>query len=191
MCGRLNVISDPLAMWVSHALNLDYTTISNDDLRPTDHIDAVVSMEGRCLQLGARWGIKPSWSKKLIINAQAETASEKKTFREAFDRRRCLVPCTGWYEWRDEGGKRKQKYSFTHSNSSPLLMAGIYFETELGTELVTLTTEPNKKCAAIHKRMPVLIEPTAAELWFGGTPEEVQPLLGAVHGDTISISALN
>lgn len=176
-------------MWVSHALNLDYTTTSNDDLRPTDHIDAVVSMEGRCLQLGARWGIKPSWSKKLIINAQGETVSEKKTFRDAFAHRRCLVPCTGWYEWRDEGGKRKQKYSFTHSNSSPLLMAGIYFETELGTEVVTLTTEPNKKCVAIHERMPVLIEPTAAEQWFGGTIEEVQPLLRAVHNDTIHVSA--
>lgn len=187
MCGRLNVISDPLAMRVSHALNLDYTTISNNDLRPTDHIDAVVFMEGRCLQLGARWGIKPSWSKKLIINAQAETASEKKTFREGFARRRCLVPCTGWYEWRDEGGKRKQKYSFTHSNSRPLLMAGIYFETELGTELVTLTTAPNKKCAAIHKRMPVLIEPTDAEQWFGGSAEEIKPLLLPVHSDTISL----
>lgn len=90
MCGSLNVISDHLALWVSHALNLNYTTTNNDDLRPTDHIDAVVSMEGRCLQLGARWGIKPSWSRKLIINAQAETSSEKKIFREAFSRRRWL-----------------------------------------------------------------------------------------------------
>ncbi len=189
MCGRLNVINDPLAQWVSQVLDLDFRTSTNTDLRPTEHIDTVVSMEGRCLQLGGRWGIKPAWSKKLIINAQGETAAEKKTFREAFAKRRCLVPCTGWYEWRDEGGPKKQKYGFTHSKSDPFFMAGLYFENELGTELVTLTTEPNEKCSEIHKRMPVLIEPANARRWLTGSPRSIQPLLCALDSDIINVSS--
>lgn len=191
MCGRLNVINDPLAQWVSQVLDLDFRTSTNTDLRPTEHIDAIVSMEGRCLQLGARWGIKPAWSKKLIINAQGETAAEKKTFREAFAKRRCLVPCTGWYEWRDEGGSSKQKYSFTHAQFGSFLMAGIYFENELGTELVTLTTEPNEKCSEIHKRMPALIEPANARRWLTGLSQTVQPLLCALDNNKISVLAQN
>ncbi len=57
------------------------------------------------------WGIKPSWAKRIIINAQAETVSIKPTFTHSFEKHRVIVPCSGWYEWREEQGK-KVKYLF-------------------------------------------------------------------------------
>ena len=98
-----------------------------------------------------------------------------------------IVPCSGWYEWRDEGGRKKQKYAFSHADSIPFLMGGIYFETELGNELVTLTTTPNKKCEEIHHRMPVLIDHNDMERWLEGTAEEVMPLVHPIHDELVVI----
>jgi len=187
MCGRLNVIEDPLTSWVSEALGIAFDTVTNNDLRPTQSVDTIAHVEGSYIQLGTTWGIKPNWSKKIIINAQGETAAEKKTFKQAFANQRCLVPCSGWYEWKAEDGNKKQKYSFTHTDSIPFLMGGIWFENELGTELVTLTTEPNKKCAEIHKRMPVIVHPEEVDIWLQGAPEDVQVLINPIDDRLIKL----
>lgn len=190
MCGRLNVIKDPLTSWIGEALGISFDTVTNNDLRPTQSVDTIAHIEGSYIQLGTTWGIKPNWSKKIIINAQGETAAEKKTFKRAFASQRCLVPCTGWYEWKAGGGNKKQKYSFTHADSIPFFMGGIWFESELGTELVTLTTEPNKKCADIHKRMPVIIHPDEIDLWLQGSPEGVQALINPIDQKLIKLEAV-
>ncbi|WP_197463379.1 SOS response-associated peptidase family protein, partial [Alcanivorax sp. HI0007] len=75
----------------------------------------------------------------------------------AFAESRCLVPCSGWYEWRDEGGPRKEKYHFAAADGNPLLMGGILFPGEEGPKLVTLTITPNQACAEYHHRMPQFV----------------------------------
>jgi len=187
MCGRLNVIDDPLAKWVSDHFGISFTTESNFDLRPTQEIATISRISESVQQIDTTWGIKPSWSKKLIINAQSETAATKKTFKNAYARNRCMIPCTGWYEWRDEGGERKQRYSFTHADGLPFLMAGIWFQSEGKPQLVTLTTHPNEKCFEIHKRMPVLIMPEDTECWLSSEVESIQPLLLPVVNELIRI----
>ena len=99
-------------------------------------------------------GTKPTWAKRLIINARSETVSKKETFKEAFATNRCLVPCTGWYEWRDEEGAGKTKYLLTHSSGDiPFFMAGITISDDgINQQLVTLTTRPNKKCVDSSRR---------------------------------------
>lgn len=186
MCGRLNITDDLVAQWVCNYLGIPFTIKPNTDLRPNQEVSTVV-YDGSLRQFNTTWGIQPSWSKKLLINAQAETAATKKTFKTAFSANRCLVPCTGWYEWRDEGGARKQKYSFTHVDGIPFLMAGIWFEHEVMPQLVTLTTHPNQPCAEIHNRMPVLIMPEDVDRWFGATAEEVQFMIEQVGGEVIKI----
>jgi len=153
MCGRMNVNADPIVEWIYRLLDIPFSTTSNDDLRPTQEVATIATLNGDIQQLDTTWGIKPSWSKKLLINAQGESVSIKKTFQDSFKTRRCLVPCTGWYEWRDEGDSTKQKYLFTQANGDPLLMAGIWYDNSEISQLVTLTTEPNDKCAKIHKRI--------------------------------------
>ena len=187
MCGRLNVTDSPTAEWVATYLGIDFSTKTNADLRPTQLVSAITKRGVFLEQLNLTWGIKPAWSKKLLINARGETVATTKTFKNAFSQQRCIVPCMGWYEWRDEGGSRKQKYSFTPEDGIPFLMGGIWFETGDLPQLVTLTTYPNERCGQIHNRMPVLISPDKTDLWFNASENEIQPLLEPVSSEFIRI----
>lgn len=176
MCGRLNVTDDPLAKLVSEALDVDIHLKSNTDLSPSQEVATIVAGEGMS-QLNTTWGIKPAWSKKLLINAQAETAAEKPTFKKYFAQHRCVVPCSGWYEWSSIGSS-KQKFLFTQALGKPLYMAGIlYPNTGALAQLVTLTTCPDDQCAPYHHRMPLLIEESSVEDWLFRPSHEVGHLL--------------
>src|SRR5690625_1022583 len=140
MCGRLNVIADPLCQIVSEALGLVFDVPDNNDLRPTQAVGAIAQHEGALTQVTAHWGIKPHWSKRILINATVERVGTAKTFRSAFAQSRCVVPCSGFYEWKtlDTQGSRKQKYLFSQAQGQPLYMAGILLGPE-SLDLVTLT----------------------------------------------------
>lgn len=185
MCGRLNVISDPLCQHVNQYLGMSFSTGSNNDLCPSQRIAAIIPDQAGYRQLDSSWGVVPTWSKKLIINAQCETAAQKKTFQQAFTHHRCLVPCSAWYEWRTENGK-KQKYSFSHVDNAPLYMAAIYYP-ENDAKLVTLTTSPNQKCLAYHSRMPMFILPENISYWFNSPVEQLSPLYLPLAEDLIKI----
>ena len=163
MCGRLNITDDPLTKMVSEALGIKFQTDTNHDLCPTQRV-STVACNGALHQLETTWGIKPQWSKKLLVNAQAETVATKPTFKKAFTEHRCVVPCSGWYEWSSFSGDGKKKYLFESDEDRPVYMAGIYYPI-LGQmpELVTLTTKPNEVCARYHHRMPLLIPEKAVE----------------------------
>ncbi|MCG9747550.1 SOS response-associated peptidase [Shewanella sp. Isolate8] len=179
MCGRLNVISDPLCDWVSGQLGIKFHSETNRDLRPTQRV-ATLASDGMALnQVDASWGIKPDWAKRLLINAQAETVREKPTFAQAFAHHRVVVPCSGWYEWQQANGA-KQKYLFQRRDGQPLLMAGlVYPQLDGDHALVTLTTKPIASCSPYHHRMPLLVEPQALDFWFGAAPHELDALLSS------------
>lgn len=189
MCGRLNVIDNPVMTAVFAILGIDFFTVTNHDLRPSQQVASIAAIDGQLCQLNAQWGIQPAWSKKLLINAQAETVAEKRTFKRAFATHRCVVPCSGWYEWRDEGARRKQKYLFSDVDDQCLFMAGIWYVEEEGNRLVTLTTSANAECAAYHYRMPLLIEQAMIKQWILANADEVAALLSADYADTIKIDA--
>ncbi len=159
----------------------------NPDLRPTQDVATLAYLDGDVKQLDTTWGIKPVCSRKILINAQGETVATKKTFKESFKERRCLVPCSGWYEWRDEGGPRKQRYSFTRVYGKPCLMAGIWYQAENAPELVTLTINPSPKCAEIHSRMPAMIDASDMDSWFYDSVEDAQRLLQPANDKDIQI----
>ncbi|MGR5140414.1 SOS response-associated peptidase [Photobacterium sp. DNB23_23_1] len=167
MCGRFGVGGIKFSQMVSNELCCDFSTNENMDLRPTQAVSVVVNTDGKLQQLDTKWGIQPDWAKKIIINAQSETAAEKKTFKQAMASRRCLVPCAGWYEWRDEGGSRKQKYYFCHQEGRPIYMGGIWFPSEV-PQLVTITTQPYEVCEPYHHRMPYLVSHDDAMDWLTG-----------------------
>ena len=124
-----------------------------------------------------------------MLNARAETLTERPAYRRAFERRRCLVPADGFFEWTDppEGaGKRapKQPYRFTLDPEGPFAFAGLYEVNGSGEHaLLTctiITTEPNALVAPYHDRMPVMLHPEDYALWLDRAttePERVQPLL--------------
>ena len=121
-----------------------------------------------------RWGLIPSWAKDPAIgnrmfNARAETVAEKPSFRNAYRRRRCLVPANGFYEWRLEGG-RKQPYC-CHLDHRLFSMAGIWehWQDGAGNELrscAILTTDAKGAMRELHERMPVYIAPADYEAWL-------------------------
>lgn len=184
MCGRFSV-SDKINPIVSELFNTPFNTSSNENLSPSQVVATITTAQQGYQQINAAWGIKPNWSKRLLINAQSETVATKHTFRQAFQQQRCLVPCNGWYEWRTEDGK-KVKYYFDHADKKPLYMASILFKHEV-TELVTLTTAPNSHCGQYHKRMPVLILPENKDYWFCSSTEQLAPLMYCVDDDLINI----
>ena len=132
-----------------------------------------------------RWGLLPAWVKdptkvQQPINAKAETAAEKPMFRDAFKRRRCLVPADGFYEWKQDGG-RKQPVYIHMKDGEPFAIAGLWehWEGQDGQVIESctlLTTEPNDVLAPIHNRMPVILDPKDYARWLDPDVQEVSQL---------------
>lgn len=129
-----------------------------------------------------RWGLVPSWAKdpaigNRLINARAETAGRLPAFRAAFQRRRCLVPADGFYEWR-RAGKQRQPFFFHLRDDEVFAFAGLWehWEGADHSELETctiLTTDANAAVRPVHDRMPVMLGPEAYEPWLDpATPAE-------------------
>ena len=135
------------------------------------------------------WGLIPSWSKDpgigaRMINARAETVGEKPSFRAAFKRRRCIVPASGFYEWKKSNGA-KQPYYITSATGDLLGFAGLWeqWSGPDGEELESctiLTTDPNEAVSALHNRMPVILAPEDFDEWLGkpgdATPAQLSQL---------------
>ena len=127
-----------------------------------------------------RWGLVPAWAKDISIgnrmfNARAETVAEKPSFRNAYRRRRCLVPANGFFEWRQENG-RKQPYC-CHIGHRLFSMAGIWelWHDADGNELqscAVLTTEAKGSMRELHDRMPVYISPADYRDWLDCASEK-------------------
>lgn len=126
------------------------------------------------------WGLIPYWAeepKKLgvsTINAKAESLMEKPIWREPFERRRCLVPADGFYEWQKFSEKTKQAWAIGLKSDQPLAFAGLWDrwkskdrKTELESFAI-ITTEANELTSPMHQRMPVILEPRNYQRWLSG-----------------------
>ncbi len=121
------------------------------------------------------WGFPPFRNKgSVLINARAETALEKKTFHEAVLHRRCIIPSTGFFEWKRDS--TKQKYLFTLPGEPVLYMAGLYSIYDGQERFVILTTSPNESVADIHNRMPLVLPKSKLSEWMKDTNTAI-PLL--------------
>ena len=105
---------------------------------------------------------------RLLINARCETVTEKSSFREAFDERRCLIPADGFYEWR-RSGKARNAFHFHHPDRSAFFFAGLWQErrfTKDAERCVILTTRANSTVASVHDRMPVILGRSTGDRWL-------------------------
>ena len=153
------------------------------NISPSQSVTVVVQREKRELT-EMRWGLIPSWVKdasigKRMINARAETVSEKPSFRSAFKKRRCLILADGFYEWQ-KVGKIKIPTHIRMMNREPFAFAGLYeyWKTKSGKMLESctiITTTPNELMSPIHHRMPVILSPENEDAWVDpenqNTPE--------------------
>ena len=175
LCGRFNFDGDTVDLRdIIDELNkkYGYDTVKTGEVFPTNTAAVLVNNGGVVQPLPFIWGF-PKWrGPGVIINARAETAREKPMFRRSLERRRCVVPSSGFYEWQQmEGKKKKDKYRFNYPGQDVLYMAGIWntCTTADGSEypaFAILTTAANESVSAIHDRMPVLLNKDEQTLWL-------------------------
>jgi putative SOS response-associated peptidase YedK len=149
-----------------------------------------------------RWGLVPSWAEDpkigyRLINARAETAADKPSFRSAFRQRRCLIPADGFYEWQKAGAK-KQPYFIGMADGKPFAFAGLWDHWEGDGQVIEsctiLTTSANEAVRPLHERMPVILPPEHYDQWLDPRmtkPELLQPLLGPYPAEALKIYPVN
>ncbi len=152
------------------------------NIAPTDEAIVVVERDDRRALRSFRWGLIPHWAADAKIasrtfNARAESVASMPAFRESFQRRRCLVPVDGFYEWRRIGSTR-QPYRVFRSDGRPLALAGLWSgwrnpdTDEVRRTFTIVTTTPNAVVAALHDRMPVIVPDDAWDRWLDPRPAE-------------------
>lgn len=196
MCGRF-ALAAPKAELVTH-FHLDEFEGEGDDFPAHYNIPpgtdiAVIrqSPEGKRVLHRLRWGLIPHWSKDPSIgaklnNARGESVHEKPSFRNAFAKRRCLIPATGFYEWQ-ANGKTKQPYYFSDKSGAPFALAGLWesWKAPDGSVVRTtciITTAANELMAPVHDRMPVIVEAADWQRWLASPAEEVTDLIHPYTG---------
>jgi putative SOS response-associated peptidase YedK len=202
MCGRFTLTTP--AETLAEAFGLDEAPELQPryNIAPTQPVVAVRRIPAgapRSLSL-LRWGLVPAWSREprgrtLLINARAETLVDKPAFREPFERRRCLIPADGFYEWRQAGGAR-EAFLVRHADGRPLAFAGLWelpTERDPGVEgtCTIITTEPNEALREIHDRMPVILGREDWNRWLDPELRRVsllRPLLRPCPADALTVT---
>ena len=185
MCGRFAQIdSEDKVMSVFNILLSEMILEPRYNICPSQRIPVIIQQHGlRTLEM-REWGLIPFWAKepKPMINARAETAAEKPSFRNALRERRCLIPASGYFEWAKEEGQ-KNPYYIRLKDSTPFAFAGLWeewtsTEGEIRRTCVILTIVANSLMQKIHHRMPVILTPSRGALWLelsevGVSPEKL------------------
>ena len=193
MCGRYYRKSDKQK--IAEAFHA--TRVDDFPLPPWDYNVAPTSMQpiirasrdtGERELVQLRWGLVPFFAKSLAdfkgfstINARAENIANTSTYREPFKKRRCLVPASGFYEWRKLDEKNKQPFAFDLLNGRMMAFAGLWDAWKDPTNGVwlqsftILTTEANELMAPVHNRMPVILHPSDFNRWLDREPTRQPP----------------
>jgi putative SOS response-associated peptidase YedK len=190
VCGRARLSSDVSEIKLVFSIPPHRPTPNiapSWNVAPTDPLPVVrydAKAGERSLEV-MRWGLVPFWAKDIKvgfanINAKAEGIDRKPAFREAFTRRRCLVPVDNFYEWKKSGTTR-QPYAVALADRRLMALAGLW-ETwrspaaERVRSFAIVTTDPNELCAHLHDRMPVILKPDVWPLWLGEEAADVPQL---------------
>ncbi|MCH9674683.1 MAG: SOS response-associated peptidase [Gammaproteobacteria bacterium] len=209
MCGRyaIRTSTPELAALLGleptlHANAIGHAQLTSYNIAPTQPVLAIRKTDAERAYCTLRWGLIPSWAKDLkigarLINARGETVADKPAFRTAFRRRRCLLPASGFFEWK-KVGKLRQPYYFRMADQAPFCFAGLWErwqspDGETFESASIITTHANEVVKAVHHRMPVILDPKNYELWLSedSGPADLNELLApfpdsAMIGDPVS-----
>ncbi len=183
MCGRFALATDKkiLAMLYDLDLRADFELRPRYNIAPSQKVLTLrLSPENGEKELNElKWGFVPFWADdpaigNRMINARAETAAEKPSFRNALKKRRLLVPASGFYEWKSEDGN-KQPFFIYRRDEKPFSFAGLWERWDKGSDplesFTILTTEPNSLLSDLHNRMPVIIRAEDYSAWLNPDAE--------------------
>lgn len=185
MCGRYRIKdTDELTRHLREMFKIpDWVQDRRYNVAPSQTLLLVATDEaGHPKAKPMRWGLVPYWEKSekpkiAPVNARAETAFSNGMFKQSLQKRRCLIPADGFYEWKrfDPDGKRKQAYEIHLKGERPFFFPGIFEEATEPRPVTFLlfTTRPNDVMAPIHDRMPVILRDETAQRWL--TPAPMTP----------------
>ena len=199
MCGRFAQKIPFEALQQNFNIRIiDSDIIPNYNVAPTQEILTIVKYDNENKLEKFHWGLVPFWAKDIsigsrMINARAETVSQKPSFRNAFKKRRCLIPADGFYEWKGEKG-HKQPYYVSTPSDKPFAFAGLWEswtnkesdEESVYKSCTIITTAASDSIREIHHRMPVILDPDFYEKWLNveiQDPKELESVLqdGIIH----------
>lgn len=191
MCGRFTLTAGGPALADEFELADVPELAARYNIAPSQDVAVILrepSSTTRVLR-NMRWGLVPHWARdpavgSRMINARAESAAEKPAYRTPFRQRRCLLPATGFFEWKRIGAG-KQPMLLRRRDGRPFAFAGLWDrwhpkEGEPVESCTILTTEPNDLVVDVHDRMPVILPPEAYEPWLDPDlqePADLQSLL--------------
>jgi len=186
MCGRftLRATNAEICEFFEATGNFQQKRMYN--IPPGQTISIIRDIEGKRTLSGAHWGLLMKWAKDMqrgysMINARAETITEKTSFKKPFQSRRCLIPVDGFYEWKRDHETEKTTYFIHRPDDALFAFAGIWqsWESPEGVEIDScsiITTRPNGVMEKIHDRMPVILPISAYDRWLTTPPEKSSTL---------------
>ncbi len=208
MCGRYTLCTNPETLAERFGVDPPESLSPRYNCAPGQRLPIITNREPDRMQL-FEWGLTPSWSdeERGLINARAETVRDKRSFADAYESRRCLVPCDGFYEWADLGDG-KHPYRVAFEDDRPFALAGLWErwtrptrQTGLGAfgggeagdgesatleSFTVITTDPNDLISTLHHRMAVMLDPADEETWLHGESAAVADLLDAYPDDELT-----
>jgi len=193
MCGRFVSSSPPdeLAKYFDVDAVAEQVVEPSYNVAPSQDVYVVVESGGVRRLDRFRWGLVPFWAKDpttgyKMINARAESVTDKNAYKRAFHKRRCIIPADGFFEWKKvPGQKAKQPYFIHRADGEPMAFAGLWEvwrpkdapdDTEPLRTCTIITGQPNEKVADIHDRMPVMLPPSAWPEWLDRDNDDVETL---------------
>jgi putative SOS response-associated peptidase YedK len=202
MCGRVTLTTSGERLAEEYALSAWPEREARYNIAPTQSIDVIrLNAQGARETAAVRWGFVPEWAMppfQPLINARAESISKKPTFRNAFKRGRCLIPVDGFFEWK-KIGRARQPYLLRMRSRKPFALGALWerCETDPAGPLETcviLTTDANTLVAALHDRMPVIIDQEHFSEWLDRSVEvfeKLKPLLQPYPSDKMESIPVN
>jgi putative SOS response-associated peptidase YedK len=198
MCGRIALNHSPKQLRQVYQTVNEVEYAGRYNIAPGTEIIAVTREEGRRFLHRMRWGLVPSWAKDVsigqrMINARAETVAEKPAYRASFNRKRCIIPASGFFEWHAES---REPHYFS-GREGVLSLAGLW-ESWAGDGGETLsctivTTQANDLVRPVHQRMPVILEGEGINAWLGdsGDTALLKSLLKPYAGSALQCWAVS
>jgi putative SOS response-associated peptidase YedK len=174
MCGRNSLYVGGKKLEDRYEALLDTNWSKSYNISPGNSQPVVTKNSPKNLEI-MKWSFIPGfvdsetdrlkWSNKSLINARIETVQEKGMFKKAFREKKCLIPSTGFYEWRDEGKPKKTPYHIKPENDRIFSFAGFYND---GTFIIITKESDNSDMAEIHDRTPVILDKDQEEKYLDG-----------------------
>lgn len=165
MCGRFYIDDETMREIEKIAGKIDRKNAKTGDVHPAEPALILRADRDNMVADVLRWGYEAARKNTLIFNARTETVRERPMFRYDYETHRCLIPACKFYEWKDTGARKKEKYEFWAPDEI-LYLAGIYHKDPSGDRFTILTREAEGCMAGIHSRMPLILRREDMDEWL-------------------------